>query len=73
VPRSGQPDIANQPNFSRYNAYMTEDGMAHVDGLNHPKKLFDLTEELVRRRYSDENIRLILGGSWIRALSGIWR
>jgi membrane dipeptidase len=73
VPRSGAPDITNQPNFSRYNAYMAENGGAHVDGLNHPQKLFDLTEELIRRRYSDDNIRLILGGSWIRALSGIWR
>lgn len=74
VPRAGQaPDITNQPNFSRYNAYMAENGGAHVDGLNHPQRLFDLTEELIRRRYSDENIKLILGGSWIRALSGIWK
>jgi membrane dipeptidase len=73
VPRSGAPDITNQPNFSRYNAYMAENGGAHVDGLNHPQRLFDLTEELIRRRYSDDNIRLILGGSWIRALSSIWR
>jgi membrane dipeptidase len=72
VPRSGAPDITNQPNFSRYNAYMAENGGAHVDGLNHPQRLFDLTEELIRRRYSDDNIRLILGGSWIRALSNIW-
>lgn len=74
VPRDGQaPDITNQPNFSRYNAYMADNGGAHVDGLNHPQRLFDLTEELIRRRYSDEDIKLILGGSWIRALSGIWK
>jgi membrane dipeptidase len=73
IPRTGAPAITNQPNFSRYNAYMAENGGAHVDGLNHPQRLFDLTEELIRRRYSDDNIRLILGGSWIRALGGIWR
>jgi membrane dipeptidase len=74
IPRPGTPsNISGQPNFSRYNAYMAEDGNAHVDGMNHPLRLFDLTEELIKRRHSDATIRLILGGAFIRALSETWK
>ena len=74
VPKDGKLDnISGQPNFSRYNAYMTEGGMAHVDGMDHPKRLFDLTEELIKRKHSDETIKLVLGGSFIRVLSDLWK
>jgi len=65
--------IANQPNFSRYNAYFAANGGAHVDGLDHPKRLFDLTEALVQRKHSDATIRLVLGGSFARVLSAVWK
>jgi membrane dipeptidase len=65
--------IANQPNFSRYNAYFAANGGAHVDGLDHPKRLFDLTETLVQRKHSDATIRLVLGGSFARVLSAVWK
>lgn len=74
VPKDGKLDnITNQANFSRYNAYMTEGGMAHVDGMDHPKRLFDLTEELIRRKHSDETLKQVLGGAFIRCLSEIWK
>jgi membrane dipeptidase len=44
-----------------------------LDRLVYQQKMFDLTEGLVRRRYSKENIRLILGGNFQRALREIWR
>lgn len=44
-----------------------------VDGFDHPQKVFDLTEELIRRRYSAENIRLILGGNFRRLLGATWK
>jgi len=47
-------------------------GNTDLDGLNYPKKVFDLTEGLVRRGYSDRDIALILGGNFQRALSQIW-
>lgn len=72
IPRSGPLQLAGQANFDRYNAYFAEDGGAHVDGLKHPKRLFDVTEAMVRRRHSDETIRLVLGGSAIRALERCW-
>lgn len=43
-----------------------------VDGFDHPRKMFDLTEELIRRRYSDANIKAVLGGNWQRLLAATW-
>ncbi len=44
-----------------------------TDGFDHPKRIFDLTEGLIRRGYSDDNIRLILGGNFRRVLGDIWQ
>ncbi len=43
-----------------------------IEGLNHPKRMFDLTEGLIRRKYSDKEIEGILGGNFKRVLSQIW-
>lgn len=44
-----------------------------IEGIDHPKRMFDLTEALIRRRYSDDNITGILGGNWIRVLRDAWK
>ena len=43
-----------------------------IEGVDHPKRMFDLTEGLIRRKYSDDNIRGILGGNFRRVLAEIW-
>jgi membrane dipeptidase len=43
-----------------------------IEGLDHPRRMFDLTEALIRRRYSDGDIRLVLGGNFARVLADIW-
>lgn len=43
-----------------------------TDGFDHPMKMFDLTEELIRRRYSDANIAAVLGGNFQRLLTATW-
>jgi membrane dipeptidase len=43
-----------------------------LDGVDYSQKIFDLTEGLTRRKYSAENIELILGGNFQRALGSIW-
>ena len=43
-----------------------------IEGLNHPKRMFDLTEGLLRRKYSDSEIEGILGGNFERVLGQIW-
>ncbi|HEX7784440.1 MAG TPA: membrane dipeptidase [Sphingobium sp.] len=41
-------------------------------GLDGPKKIYALTDGLVRRGYTDAHIRMILGQNWYRALNAIW-
>ncbi len=48
-------------------------GKIDTDDFDHPKKVFDLTEGLIRRGYSDADIELILGGNFKRALGEIWK
>jgi membrane dipeptidase len=43
-----------------------------IEGLNHPKRMFDLTDGLIRRKYSDSEIEGILGGNFERVLTTIW-
>lgn len=43
-----------------------------IEGVNHPKRMFDLTEGLIRRKYTDADIRGILGGNFARVLKQIW-
>jgi membrane dipeptidase len=43
-----------------------------VDGFDHPRKMFDLAEELIRRRYSDSDIKGVLGGNFQRLLTATW-
>jgi membrane dipeptidase len=44
-----------------------------IDGIDDVKRVYDLTEGLIRRKYSDAHIKLILGDNFKRALSEIWR
>ena len=44
-----------------------------VEGLDHPKRMFDLTEGLIRRKYTDSQIEGILGGNFVRVLSDLWK
>ena len=44
-----------------------------IEGINHPRRMFDLTEALIRRKYKDDDIELILGGNFKRVLARIWQ
>jgi membrane dipeptidase len=43
-----------------------------TDDFDHPQKMFDLTEALIRRDYSDTQIQAVLGGNFRRLLGTIW-
>ncbi len=43
-----------------------------IEGIDHPKRVFDTTEALIRRGYSDSEIIGILGGNFARVLNEIW-
>jgi membrane dipeptidase len=62
----------SQPNFARYNYHADADGRITIRGLDHPKRMFDLTDGLISRKYSDADIKLMLGGNWVRVLESIW-
>jgi membrane dipeptidase len=44
-----------------------------IEGINHPQRMFDVAEALIRRKYSDRNIELVLGGNFKRVLAEIWK
>ncbi len=68
----GVPEPTNQRNFSRYLFHRDTDSAITTKKLDHPKRVFDLTEGLIRRKYSNADIRLVIGGNWARALGSIW-
>lgn len=76
VPPGEQPDYETlrrmRPNLERYRVHLNDEGRETISRLDHPKRVFDLTEGLVRRGYSDDDIALMLGGNFRRALGEIW-
>jgi membrane dipeptidase len=52
----------------RYRVHHRE-AVAHLD---HAKRIYDLTGGLLRRGYTEPDIRLILGENWRRVLSEVW-
>ena len=71
-PMGGGMDPRKQPNFARYRYHTDSAGKITITGLDHPKRMFDLTEGLIRRRYNDSDIAGIIGGNAVRVLSDIW-
>ena len=72
---NGYDDVSPEMNKRLRGAYKDSYAFREkidVDGFDHPMKMFDLTEELIRRRYSDANISAILGGNFQRLLTSTW-
>ena len=63
---------ASQPNFARYLYHVDKPEHVAVTGLDHPKRTYDIAEGLIRRGYSDPEIRGVLGANAMRVLGGIW-
>ncbi len=63
---------SDQPNFERYHVHRDADGRTTIRGLDHPKRMYDLADGLIRRGYSDTDIKGMLGENWIRVLARIW-
>lgn len=65
------PEIYEQLKAGYKSSYAFRDRI-DIEGLDHPKKMYDLTEGLIRRGYGDDNIRAVLGENFRRALGEIW-
>lgn len=53
----------------RYHVHGTHEIVAGLEGQ---KRAYDLTAAFVRRGYTDEHLRLVLGQNWHRVLAEIW-
>jgi len=68
----GDPKIAQRMLTTADARYHVHGTAEIVPGLQGPTRAYELTAALVRRGYTDEHIRLILGGNWTRVLKQIW-
>ncbi len=64
---------ASQPNFERYGYHVDKPEHVAVTGLDYSKRIFDVTEGLIRRGYGDAEIRGVLGGNAMRVLGRTWK
>jgi membrane dipeptidase len=72
---NGYDDVSPEMNKRLRGAYKDSYAFREkidVDGFDHPMKMYDLTEELIRRRYSNANISAVLGGNFMRLLTSTW-
>ncbi len=59
--------------YKKYQMHSNEKYLVGIEGINHPKRIYDIVEGFIRRGYSDQNIKLILGENFIRATRQIWK
>jgi membrane dipeptidase len=72
---NGYDDMPAEQNKQLRAAYKSSYGFREkidTDGFDSPQRIFDLTDALVRRGYSDENITAVLGGNFRRLLGATW-
>jgi membrane dipeptidase len=65
-------DPSTQPNFARYGYHVDKPDHVAVTGLDHSKRMFDLADGLIRRGYSDADVRAIFGSNATRVFNAIW-
>ncbi len=57
-------------NIKKFYRFRTRFG---IDRLDHPKRVYDIAEGLLRRGYGDADIRGVLGLNFKRMLEETWR
>lgn len=63
--------LENAP--KKYQTHTNSDYLLTIEKLNHPHRLYDITESLINKGYKDEDIKKVLGGNFQRALSHIFK
>ena len=56
----------------KYKCHTNDKFLIGIEELNHQKRTFDVAEGLIRRNYSDDHIKLILGENFRRVLKDIF-
>ena len=69
--------VADRDEFRRFMAAADQRYRVHareaVQGLDDPLRFFTLADALIRRRYTNEQIKVVVGGNFQRVLSSVWR
>lgn len=65
------PEMNRQMRAAYKDSYKLRDKI-DVDGFDHPRKMYDLTEELLRRKWPRTDIQAVLGGNFQRLLAATW-
>ncbi len=68
----GAPEKLNEMLSEADRRYNVHGGHEVVEGLQGSERMWNLCAALVRRGYTDEQIRLVLGGNWARVMKAIW-
>ena len=55
----------------KYRMHTNDQYLVGIEGIDHPKRTYDIVEGFIRRGYSDEVIRMILGGNFLRAVRAV--
>jgi len=66
------PDPIRKALHASYKASYAFRDKDDIEGLNHPRRFYDIAQGLIKRGYSDKDIAGILGGNFQRALTKIW-
>lgn len=63
--------LENAP--AKYQCHTNEDYLLTIEGLNHPHRTYDMVEGLLKRGYTDEHIKMVMGENFKRALTEIFK
>lgn len=62
--------LENAP--AKYQTHTNEDYLLTIEGLNHPYRTYDIAEGLIKKGYSDEHVKMVLGENFKRVLIEIF-
>lgn len=63
--------LENAP--AKYQTHTNEDYLLTIEKLNHPFRTYDIAEGLLKRGYTDTQIKMVLGENFKRALKEIFK
>lgn len=63
--------LENAP--AQYQTHTNEDYLLTIEGLNHPYRTYDIAEELIKKGYKDEHVKMVLGDNFKRVLIEVFK
>ncbi|SIS72170.1 membrane dipeptidase [Zobellia uliginosa] len=58
---------------TKYQCHTNENYLLTIEKLNHPFRIYDIAEGLIKKGYKDEHIKMVLGDNFKRALTQIFK